>query len=336
MLAECGVVERAAQAVGLSSRSAYAFRSRQQGKAFAAVWDEARAVACRSLVDEAVSLAFHGRIVQVIEKGEITTERRRNSPARLLRTVERLRSEAVLGDATIVAAARDFEHCLDLLEKGQAYPVPPDRSGRKGVSEELSDFVRYRMLMGIEPPVRAPKQADEQPPAPEPAPDTRPHRWSPQVQRRFCEALAQCGNVDKACRSIGKGRAGAYALRHSHRAFAIAWDAALLVVSEEMMDLALELAREGSVDTLYKQGQLVSLRRTVNVDIMLDTVARVQAMRLPERRVGADFATSLDLLESGAAQQAMEEGSDGLNIDPAVVNAICHHLITGSELAVPR
>ena len=66
--------------------------------------------------------------------------------------------------------------------------------------------------------------ADDWHDQPNPAAPTGPHRWSRSVQRTFCEALARCGNVDQACRAVGKGRTGAYALRHQPhgRAFAIA------------------------------------------------------------------------------------------------------------------
>ena len=392
VLASCGVVEQAADAVGMSARSAYAFRNRSDGHAFAAVWDEARDVACRALIDEAVELAFEGRVVQVIENGEITTERRRNSPARLLRTVERLRREEVLGDALIVAASRDFEHCLDLLEAGEAYPEPPAAQAHDGLSSGMIDLIRRHVFMDeplpeggarvggggggdcagvdcdaasstrhaelvsasmhhFQPSVQAEPwtlkqvQGDDSGEGGEGgaragngngadggeedvAPNTprRPHRWTPEVQRAFCEALAKCGSVDKACRAIGKGRASAYALRNraEGRAFAIAWDAALLVVSDEMMDMALELAREGSTDRLYRGGKLVRVRRTVNADVMLDTVARVQAMRLPDRRGfgTSDFGASLDRLESGEALAAMAAGDDAPVLTLAMVDAM--------------
>ena len=371
-LAAYGVVSQAADAVGLSRRSAYAFRASAKGRAFAQVWDEARAIACRAMIDEAVTLAFDGRVVQVIEDGTIVSERRRNSPARLLRTVERLRSPEVLGDARVVAAARDFERCLDLLEERQVFPVPS--SDKAGLSPDVHRFF-CEVLMGkdegvdrAEPPCTANPEAstpsrhpelvsgsmpelqpevqdeawmlkqvqhddggdggewtddwagavweadnrDGQAHEPEPAP-TGPHRWSPALQRAFCEALARCGNVDKACRAVGKGRTGAYALRHQPhgRAFAIAWDAALLVVSEEMLDTALELAREGSVDSYYKHGKLVRVRRTLAVDSMIDTIARVMALRGEAYpRAPTDFATSLARLASGETQAAIEQGVD--------------------------
>ena len=145
ILAACGVVAQAADAVGLSRRSAYAFRASAKGRAFAQVWDEARAIACRGMIDEAVALAFDGRVVQVIEDGTIVSERRRNSPARLLRTVERLRSPEVLGDPRVVAAAGDFERCLDLLGEGRVFPVP--RSDKAGISPETHRFF-CEVLMG--------------------------------------------------------------------------------------------------------------------------------------------------------------------------------------------
>ena len=164
---------------------------------------------------------------------------------------------------------------------------------------------------------------EPQPIEPEPTP-TGPHRWSPAVQRAFCEALARCGNVDKACRAVGKGRTGAYALRQQPhgKAFAIAWDAALLVVSEEMMDTALELAREGSVDSLYRHGKLFRVRRILAVDSMIDTIARVMAIRGKEPGFGpTDFATSLARLASGEAQEAIERGvATGFHYTPAMVH----------------
>ena len=377
-LAACGVVSQAADAVGLSRRSAYAFRASAKGRAFAQVWDEARANACRAMIDEAVALAFDGRVVQVIEDGAIVGERRRNSPARLLRTVERLRSPEVLGDPRVVAAARDFERCLDLLEEGRVFPEP--RSDKAGLSPDVHRFfcevlmgkydgvggpdVRgeagipdatdaslpssHAELVSASMPKRQPEVQDDawtlkqvqgddggedgewtdgwegeaweadnrdgQANEPEPTPiSTAPHRWSPAVQRAFCEALARCGNVDKACRTVGKGRTGAYALRHQPhgRAFAIAWDAALLVVSEEMMDMAIELAREGSIDSLYKHGKLVRVRRTLAVDSMIDTIARVMALRGNAQPCApTDFATSLARLASGETQTAIEQGVD--------------------------
>ena len=155
---------------------------------------------------------------------------------------------------------------------------------------------------------------EDQPNEPTPTPiSTAPHRWSPAVQRAFCQALARYGNVDKACRAVGKGRTGAYALRHQPhgRAFAIAWDAALLVISEEMLDTALELAREGAIDSHYKHGKLVRVRRTLTVDSIIDTIARVMALRGNAQPCApTDFATSLARLASGETQTAIEQGVD--------------------------
>jgi hypothetical protein len=355
VLAASASVAQAADAVGLSRRSAYAFRNSAQGAAFARVWDQARDMACRAVVDEAVALAFQGRTVQVIEDGEIVTERRRNSPLRLLRTVERLRSESVLGDPRVVAASRDFARCLDLLEVGEAYPVPVARAN--GLSF-VAGFIRERLdaqgaRAGVVPDIstdtsntpRHPEldsgsgchphpteqvtsQTPDQRPAgsrgddggvgvvSEPTPAALSPRWTTAVQRRFCEALARCGNVDKACKSVGKGRTGAYDLRDraEGKAFAIAWDAALLVVSEEMMDTALEMACEGSVDQILRKGKLIRVRRTSDAQVMLDTVARVKALRGALPPVAADFGVSLDQLGSGEALRVIAVGGGDADV----------------------
>ena len=78
-----------------------------------------------------------------------------------------------------------------------------------------------------------------------------------------------------------------------------------------MLDTALELAREGSIDTHYKHGRLVRVRRTLAVDSMIDTIARVVALRGEAHPCApTDFATSLARLASGETQAAIEQGAD--------------------------
>jgi hypothetical protein len=203
------------------------------------------------LIDTAVEAGFQGRSVTRYEHGRLIDERRRNSPAQVMALVKRMRSKAVLGKPRVIAASRDFDHCLALLEQGIAYP-DPDAT-----------------------------QADETSSA---MPSSGPSSgWSPGVQSLFCQMLAQCGSVEQACAAIGKPRSMAYATRHraGGEAFAIAWDAALLFASEPLIDLAIELAITGSVEQIIKAGRIVRERRTVSARVMLNAAAQLGAVLAP-------------------------------------------------------
>ena len=52
--------------------------------------------------------------------------------------------------------------------------------------------------------------------------------WTPQVKCGFLEALARCGNVRDAAAFVSMSREGAYKLRRRDRAFALAWEGALV------------------------------------------------------------------------------------------------------------
>ena len=270
-LGEAETVEQAAARVGLSRASAYALRARDP--VFAGDWDAARHAARQRLIDMAVDLAYQGRIIKTIVQGKITEERRRNSPAQVLALVKRMRSKAILGNPRVIAASRDFERCIALLEMGIAFPDP------EGNEADTSDS------------------------------SIAATGWPPMVQSAFCQALVQYGSVEQACVAIGKPRSMAYATRHHPAgcAFAIAWDAALLFASEHLIDLAMDLTVHGSLEQVIQDGVVVRERRTVSSRSMLDAAARLGGVLAPiiaddsaTLFAGApDFGSALDLLESG-------------------------------------
>jgi hypothetical protein len=115
-LAECGNVERAAQATSMSRESAYRLRQRAAGRAFALAWDAALLLARQRLIDDAFDMAFDGAVERHYRDGKLILEKRKRDPRSLLATVERLGSSAALGSAPVKAVAQDFEAFLDCME----------------------------------------------------------------------------------------------------------------------------------------------------------------------------------------------------------------------------
>lgn len=75
-LADCGCVEEAARAVGMSRNSAYALRRRSDAQAFRLAWEAAQDNAIGRLNDAALSRAINGVAVPVFYQGEQIGERR--------------------------------------------------------------------------------------------------------------------------------------------------------------------------------------------------------------------------------------------------------------------
>ena len=98
-----------------------------------------------------------------------------------------------------------------------------------------------------------------------PVPREKPRSdgWTPERQRAFVEALADCGIVSRAAKMVGMSSEGAYALRrHPHgRSFSDAWTRAQDVGVQRLSDLAFERAIEGVPVPVYYQGAVVGERR---------------------------------------------------------------------------
>jgi hypothetical protein len=133
--------------------------------------------------------------------------------------------------------------------------------------------------------------------------------WTVERQRAFCEALATCGIVERAAASVGMTRQGAYAFKLSTagRAFALAWDAALLLARQGMIDDAYELAFEGSVERIYRDGKLVQEKRKRDPKMLLATIERLGSKAAlgtgPVVAVAQEFAAFLDAMEAEASGQ---------------------------------
>jgi hypothetical protein len=149
-------------------------------------------------------------------------------------------------------------------------------------------------------------------PQPEPAaPPTRAIRhdgWTGERQRLFLDALARTGVVADACRIAGIGRDSAYGFRRraAGAAFAVAWDAALLIARNAIADDVMSRARHGVVDRVYRNGELVAERHrydnrlTMAVLTRLDRTAEGLGENAPvARAVAAEWDQFLDTVEEG-------------------------------------
>ncbi len=278
----CGIVTKAAEAVGLSRRAAYDLRNRDPE--FALAWDAARHVSRQVVIDEAVSTAFDGRRTRIYEKGVQVGERLHNSASIVYSLVKKIRSKKLIGNPVVIAASRHFYRCMTLLEQGIAFPDP-----ETGIEET-----------GIE---SAPVLC-------------APAGWTPAEQVAFCRVLEDCGSVAKACDAIGKPRSSAYAARHhaGGAAFAIAWDAALFVATEHLLDLAMDLTCEGAITITVKQGKEPFKKRIIDpkgrakagewLDAILPPLEAIKPNPVPkrERALGRTF----DRIGSGEAQAETE------------------------------
>jgi hypothetical protein len=297
-IAQHGKVHLAAARVEMSEYGAYRFRATAKGQAFADAWDKARVLARRYLVERAMTLAMQGETQEHMVDGQTVLEKRRNSPALVLNTLERLRSKDVLGNTAALAAARDFDTCLDLLLEGIPYPAPGSKVERPSVR-----------LLSLVPSPEEEARA-EAVAAGSRARVARLDAFTPVRQREFCEALAATGNVFSAITAAYINRSAVYRLRQSKagRAFAVAWDAALLIASERMIDGAYQMAAVGSVARIVHNNKLVAERRTSNALTVIDTFQRLTALGQGDVVAVADaldpdfddFEASLAKLETGS------------------------------------
>lgn len=76
LLADCGCVDEAARAVGMSRATAYALRRRPDAQAFRLAWDAALDAAVARLNDAALARAINGVPVPIFHGGEQVGERR--------------------------------------------------------------------------------------------------------------------------------------------------------------------------------------------------------------------------------------------------------------------
>ena len=87
--------------------------------------------------------------------------------------------------------------------------------------------------------------------------------WTATRQRAFIAALAETGCVSEACAEVGITPRSAYRLREhpAAAAFRTAWGHAASMACARLSSIAFERAVHGSVERIYRHGELVEERR---------------------------------------------------------------------------
>lgn len=101
--------------------------------------------------------------------------------------------------------------------------------------------------------------------------------WSPEKQRAFIEALADCGSVATAADRVEMSESSAYRLRRSPgaEAFDRAWSAAIEAASKKLIDAAFERALVGTDEPVFdREGRRIG-RRLRQSDRLLMFLLRV-------------------------------------------------------------
>ena len=75
-------------------------------------------------------------------------------------------------------------------------------------------------------------------------------RLTPKKRQRFCEALAHCGNVSEAARTVGVSRPTLYDYRKTDAIFAAEWDSAAELGADALEDEARRRAHDGVEEPL--------------------------------------------------------------------------------------
>lgn len=96
--------------------------------------------------------------------------------------------------------------------------------------------------------------------------------WTPEVQRRFVEALADTGMVEAAAQAVDMSVASAYRLRRApgSEGFARAWEAALAHAADQLVDMAFRRVIEGiDVPVFDRDGCRIGARRHYSDRLMM-------------------------------------------------------------------
>ncbi|MGB5482915.1 hypothetical protein [Parasphingorhabdus sp.] len=151
-------------------------------------------------------------------------------------------------------------------------------------------------------------------PSPTDTPQPPTPSWTPNKQRTFLEALARCGSVKSAAAFAGMSREGAYRLRRRDegRAFARAWDAALIHARDLYADTLLDTGLNGWTETVWYHGEEVGERSRFSPGLLLAALARLDAKADgldmagdAAREAAADFDEMVDAIGEGRDCAAM-------------------------------
>lgn len=156
-------------------------------------------------------------------------------------------------------------------------------------------------------------------PPPNDTPRSPTPSWTPEKQRTFLEALARCGSVKAAAAYAGMSREGAYRLRRRDegRAFARAWDAALIHARDLYAETLLDTGLNGWTETVWYHGEEVGERSRFSPGLLLAALARLDAKADgldmagdPAREAADDFEAMVEAIGEGKDCTAMLDQQD--------------------------
>ncbi|MEO6041553.1 MAG: hypothetical protein ABIP41_06605 [Croceibacterium sp.] len=164
---------------------------------------------------------------------------------------------------------------------------------------------------------RVPAAGEERAPLPDFAPVPRKFRhdgWTPERQKAFIEALADCGSVSRAAAQVNMAQANCYTLRRAPgaEAFRRAWDAALDFGVKRLKDIAFERAIEGQLHPVFANGKLMGFSRRRNDALLMfclrhyghDGEGRRTTVNYFSTRASAGAASGPEASSGGAATGA--------------------------------
>ena len=187
----------------------------------------------------------------------------------------------------------------DAARPGAAHPhLPPDHLHNLTREGEAASLVSTKLFAAW----------DIAPPPPG-APNPRHDGWTPERERTFLLTLAETGVVADSARAAGLTRESAYARRNSAagHAFALGWDAAILLSRHATADDVASRSRHGVIDRIYRNGELVAERHRYDNRLTMAHLARLDRLAAevehrPEvHAVATEYDRFLDLLPEGNA-----------------------------------
>jgi len=149
---------------------------------------------------------------------------------------------------------------------------------------------------------------------------TRWDGWTPERQKRFVQAISEGYTIKQACRIVGLSPQSAYAFRRRPQgaSFALAWQAACLLVRDELAEELLDRARNGYVETVtYRDGTSAERHRHDNrfaltvlnrLDRLADRASGDVSLAAA-RLVAAEFDQFVELLGQGPARAGVFLGA---------------------------
>jgi hypothetical protein len=134
----------------------------------------------------------------------------------------------------------------------------------------------------------------------------RRNGWTPDRQREFIEALADCGVVREAAARVGMTEQSAHWLRRRADAasFSLAWDGALRIGGDRLRSIAYDRAVNGTVKRTYYQGKVVGEDRVYNDRLLIYLLGKAEPLadRLQVANVVKDWESWMQAIEDGLDQ----------------------------------